>query len=71
MDLHYTYFKRQQNPLVFINYRRVDADADAQWLAETLKKEFGVEQVFVDADDIEGGEHFEHRITSVAGGWTR
>ena len=51
-----------ESTLVFVSYRRVDADADAQWLAETLKREFGEEQVFVDVHDIEGGEDFQQTI---------
>lgn len=57
-----------QGPLVFISYRRVDADADAQWLADTLKGEFGAEQIFVDVDDIRGGEDFENKIRSALAG---
>ncbi len=49
---------------VFVNYRRVDADADAQWLASTLKTEFGEDQVFVDVDDIDGGEKLSNVIES-------
>lgn len=49
---------------VFVNYRRADADADAQWLAETLKDEFGEKNVFVDVDDIAGGDKLDSTINA-------
>ena len=54
-------------PQVFINYRRIDSDADAQWLADTLKSEFGEDHVFVDVDDIDGGEKLGDTIDAALG----
>ena len=55
------------SPLVFINYRRADVDADAQFLANTLRQEFGEEQVFVDVDDLPAGERFPDEIEAALG----
>ncbi len=44
---------------VFINYRREDTEAIANWLHELLSQEFGSDNVFIDTDDIPAGIDFE------------
>ena len=49
------------NPLrdqVFISYRRVDTDASANALRQSLEHEFGDAAVFQDVQDIGGGDSF-------------
>ena len=50
--------------LVFISYRRADADAEAHGLAAKLKQDFGAERVFLDVDGIGGGADFPQTIES-------
>lgn len=44
---------------IFINYRREDTEAIANWLHELLSLEFGRDNVFIDTDDIPAGIDFE------------
>jgi hypothetical protein len=43
---------------IFINYRREDTEAAANWLHEKLSQQFGEENVFIDTDDIPAGIDF-------------
>jgi len=45
-------------PLVFINYRRADAQAEAGRLAGDLERAFGDGYVFQDVEDIQGGDRW-------------
>lgn len=40
---------------IFINYRREDTEAAANWLHELLSEGFGDDNVFIDTDDIPAG----------------
>jgi hypothetical protein len=55
-------------PRIFINYRREDTEAAANWLHELLSSVFGEDDVFIDTDDIPAGidfvEHLRHQIES-------
>lgn len=44
---------------IFINYRREDTEAAANWLHDLLSLEFGERNVFIDTDDIPAGIDFE------------
>lgn len=44
---------------VFINYRRRDSQAEANWLHEILSEQFGDDNVFIDTDDIPPGSDFD------------
>ena len=44
---------------IFINYRRQDTEAEANWLHEILSEQFGDDNVFIDTDDIQAGMDFE------------
>lgn len=43
---------------VFINYRREDTEAAANWLHELLSDKLGTDNVFIDTDDIPAGLDF-------------
>jgi hypothetical protein len=47
---------------VFINYRRMDSSRRAKQLYKYLTSTFGEEKVFMDIDNIKGGEDFVSRI---------
>lgn len=47
---------------VFLSYRRADSQATAGRIAQFLDHVPAVDKVFLDVDDIQLGEHFEHRI---------
>jgi hypothetical protein len=49
---------------IFINYRREDTEAAANWLHEILSLRFGDENVFIDTDDIPAGIDFEAYLRS-------
>lgn len=55
-------------PRIFINYRREDTEAAANWLHELLSAEMGDDNVFIDTDDIPAGidfvEHLRRQIES-------
>ena len=55
-------------PRIFINYRREDTEAAANWLHELLSCELGEDNVFIDTDDIPAGidfvEHLRRQIES-------
>jgi len=44
---------------VFINYRRRDSQAEANWLHEILSEQFGDDNVFIDTDDIPPGSDYD------------
>ncbi len=49
-----------ERPLrVFINYRRRDSQAEANWLHEILSEQFGDDNVFIDTDDIPPGSDYD------------
>lgn len=48
-----------QGVRVFINYRREDTEAAANWLHELLSSQLGQDNVFIDTDDIPAGIDFE------------
>ena len=47
-------------PSVFISYRRSDADAAAQFLAQRLKAALGADRVFIDTDIPAGVDFRQH-----------
>ena len=49
---------------VFINYRRRDSQAEANWLHEILSEQFGDDNVFIDTDDIPPGSNFDEVLRS-------
>ena len=49
---------------VFINYRRRDSQAEANWLHEILSEQFGDDNVFIDTDDIPPGSDFDEVLRS-------
>ncbi len=55
-------------PRIFINYRREDTEAAANWLHELLSSVLGEDNVFIDTDDIPAGidfvEHLRRQIES-------
>ena len=55
-------------PRIFINYRREDTEAAANWLHEILSSVLGEDNVFIDTDDIPAGidfvEHLRRQIDS-------
>lgn len=60
--------ERQGRLRVFINYRREDTEAAANWLHEKLSEELGHENVFIDTDDLPAGldyvDYLRHQIDS-------
>lgn len=51
--------RSHERPLkVFINYRRKDTEAEANWLHEILSEQLGDDNVFIDTDDIPVGSEF-------------
>ena len=48
-------------PRIFINYRREDTEAAANWLHEILSSVLGEDNVFIDTDDIPAGIDFGGR----------
>lgn len=54
--------RRDRYPRIFLNYRREDADAFAGRLHETLVREFGADDVFMDQFSIRPGEAFAWTI---------
>jgi hypothetical protein len=63
-----THLERDRRPRVFINYRREDTEAAANWLHEILSNVLGEDNVFIDTDDIPAGidfvEHLRRQIES-------
>jgi hypothetical protein len=59
---------RDGRPRIFINYRREDTEAAANWLHERLSVALGEDNVFIDTDDIPAGidfvEHLRRQIES-------
>lgn len=59
---------RDGRPRIFINYRREDTEAAANWLHERLSAVLGEDNVFIDTDDIPAGidfvEHLRRQIES-------
>lgn len=57
---------RDGRPRIFINYRREDTEAAANWLHERLSSVLGEDNVFIDTDDIPAGidfvEHLRRQI---------
>lgn len=51
--------------MIVLSYRRADSAGLTRALRERLVREFGREQVFIDVDDIEGGEDFRQRLERV------
>ena len=49
---------------IFINYRREDTEAAANWLHEILSAQFGEDNVFIDTDDIPAGIDFVEFLRS-------
>ena len=60
--------RRDGAPRIFINYRREDTEAAANWLHELLSSVLGEDNVFIDTDDIPAGidfvEHLRRQIDS-------
>ncbi len=55
---------RRSGLRIFINYRREDTEAAANWLHELLSQQFGDDNVFIDTDDIPAGIDFEAFLRS-------
>jgi pterin-4a-carbinolamine dehydratase len=49
-------------PLVFVSYRRADSSAAARWIADSIRRTFGVTRVFIDTDSIRMGDAWPDRI---------
>lgn len=49
---------------VFINYRRLDSDASAGHLYDSLPKRLPEIRVFMDVDGVQGGEDFTHTLAT-------
>lgn len=47
---------------LFLSYRRTDTQAVATYTAERLATHQGIERVFLDVHDMEGGRDWEHQI---------
>ncbi len=47
---------------IFINYRRSVNLRDAQLLHTVLSRQFGESRVFLDVSDLEGGDHWPHKL---------
>lgn len=58
--------RRDRYPRVFLNYRRNDSEAYAGRLHETLVREFGPDDVFMDLFSIRPGEPFPSSIQQAA-----
>lgn len=58
--------RRTAYPKVFVSYRREDTDAYAWRLQETLAKEFGMEDVFLDEFSIRPGENWAWTVQQAA-----
>jgi hypothetical protein len=50
--------------IIFVSYRRTDADWLADHLSDKLKTAFGKDRIFLDVRSIEAGEDFTEEITS-------
>lgn len=50
------------NEVVFINYRRNDAAAEATLIAKTFSNVFGDDAVFLDSSSVEAGANWPQRI---------
>src|SRR5262249_18196045 len=48
--------------MIFINYRKDDAQPVVDHLAKELKRHFGEDKVFKDDRDIQGGERWPDRL---------
>lgn len=49
-------------PRIFISYRRADSQDISNRIHEHLATHFGTENIFIDSEDILGGEDFEEKI---------
>lgn len=54
-------------PGIFISYRRDDSGGHAGALARELGQRFGAEHVFLDLDDIRGGQDFVAALEQALG----
>lgn len=54
--------------MIFISYRRDDSAGYARALYEALGARFGAERVFMDVDDLRGGQAFADEIRHAVGG---
>lgn len=52
----------RERKLVFISYRRSDAGFAAQYVANGLQVRYGPDSVFIDTDQIQGGDYLRIRI---------
>jgi pterin-4a-carbinolamine dehydratase len=51
-------------PLVFISYRRVDSSAASRWLADSIRRTFGAQRVFIDTESIRIADDWPDRINN-------
>src|SRR4051812_42046682 len=51
-----------ERKLIFISYRRSDAGFAAQFVAAGLEQRYGSDNVFIDTEQIRGGEYLQIRI---------
>lgn len=51
-------------PLVFISYRRADSSAASRWLADSIRRTFGPQRVFIDTESIRMADDWPDRINN-------
>jgi hypothetical protein len=60
----------QDEPAIFISYRRADAGGHGRALHEYLSRRFGDERVFFDRSSIESGDGFRRGSAAASrGAW--